>query len=292
VTTSLINSIIAFFSLLKETIQLLQRSLIFVRELQTFEINELIEEINAGNLRYGDKVTITGIFSDLVPVARKLMIPIQDASVFLDSLPCRPFSINGYYCGSIQNFDSKFAADPKGFPIFYKDNTPRPIMDDFSGFTMEIKGTLASIPFAWKRLLDLERPFCINTESIELAGAEKATFGTILWALAKTKKTISKPSEGFILHSDYFWTWVSRIGTSNRYFFVNGGACKIRHGCVNEEFDTIHDFYGINLLDEEEYNAYRHFLEAQTRNWDVEAVFDMTMLSSERISWLKKRIGL
>lgn len=204
-TASMIRDIVTFFSLLRETIRLLKRVIVSIRELQSFEIDRLVEEINAGNLNYGDKVMVTGIFSDFVPVARKLMMPVEDITVPFDPLPCRPFSIDGYHLASLQGFNSKFAADPKGFPLFFKDNTPRPILPILSGLTVSVKGTLMSIPSTWKRLLDLKRPACINAQNIELVGAEKLSFGTILWVLARTNKAFLKPYEGTILHSDRFW---------------------------------------------------------------------------------------
>jgi len=289
--TSMIGDIVAFFSLLRETIRLLKRVVSSIRELQSFEIDRLVEEINAGNLNYGDKVTVTGIFSEFVPIARKLMIPVEGSIVPFDPLPCRPFSIDGYYCASLQDFDSKFAADPGGFPLFFKDNTPRPILSTLSGLTVEIKGTLMSVQPAWKRLLDLKKPACINVQNIEIVGAEKLSFGIVLWAIARAKKDFLKPHEGSILHTDRFWWFTDRLGVSSRYLFMSGGPSKIRHGNMNEQFDTIHDFYGVNLLDEEEYDAHRSALEKRVGRRRIDAQFDMTTLPPENIRWLRKSVG-
>ena len=291
-TSDLIREIVDFFSLLMETIRVLSRVITSLRQFQSFEIDRLIDEINVGNLNYGDKVVVNGVFSDFLPVARGLIIPIEDSSALLDLLPCRPFSISGYYCAALQSYDSKFAADPEGFPLFYKDNTPRPIVPILSGLTVEVKGTLMSIPSTWNKLLDLKKPVCINVDSIEIIGAEKATFGTFLWALGKSKKDFLKPSEGVILQSDKFWWYRNRLGASNKYLIVNGGIRKVRHGDVNEKFDTIHDFYGVNLLDEADFEIRRSALEAQTRQLKISAQFDMTALSVEQTKWLRKKIGL
>jgi len=291
-TIGLISDIVGFFSLLLKTISFLERAVSAIRGLQSFEINRLIEEINAGNLNYGDKVTVNGIFSDFLPIARKLMIPIEDTGTLLDVLPCRPFSINGYHCATLQNFESEFAGDPESLPMFFKDNTPRPIMRIFSGLTVEIKGTLMSIPSTWNRLLNLKKPVCINAESIEIIGAEKVAFGTFLWALGESKESFLEPSEGQILSRDDFWSYTNRLGASNRYLFVNGGISKIRHGNVNEKFDTIHDFYGVNILDEGEYEKCRSYLEARTKRLKIMIQSDMTTLPIEQTEWLRKKIGL
>lgn len=291
-TSSMIRDIVAFFSLLRETIRLLKRVIVSIRELQSFEIDRLMEEINAGNLNYGDKVTVTGIFSDFVPVARNLMMSVQEFVVPFDPLPCKPFSIDGYHCASIQSFDSKIAADPKGFPLFFRDNTPRPILPILSGLTVQVKGTLMSIPSTWKRFLDLQRPVCIDAQNIELVGVEQPSFGTILWALVRARKAFGEPNEGIILSSDRFWWYTYRLGASNRYLFMEGGTHRIRHGELNEEFDTISEFYGVNLLDEEEFRKHKSALDTRIGRRKIDAQFDMTTLPPRQTRWLRKRIGL
>ena len=67
---------------------------------------------------------------------------------------------------------------------------------------------------------------------------------------------------------------------------------KIRHGNVNEEFDTIHDFHGVNLLNEEEYEAHKSALEKRVGRRKIDAQFDMTTLPLENTKWLRERIGL
>jgi hypothetical protein len=291
-TIGLISDIVAFFSLLVKTISVLGRVVTSISGLRSFEIDRLIEEIAIGNLNYGDKVTVSGIFSDFLPITRKLMIPVEDANALVDILPCKPFSINGNYCAALQSFSSKFVSDPNALPIFYKDNTPRPIIQPLSGLSVEIKGTLMSIPSTWSRLLDSKKPICINADSMEMIGAERVTFGTNIWAIVESRKAFLKPFEGRILSGESFWWYTNRMGASNRYLFMNGGVHKRRHGNVNEKFDTICDFYGINILDEQEYEMGKSALEAKTRHRKIIGQYDMAVVPVEQTEWLRKKIGL
>jgi hypothetical protein len=291
-TAFIISNIITFLSLIKETIKSLEQGFSFYKQQKLYEIDELIEQINMGHLKYGDSVAISGLFSDFVPAARKLIMPIQGNDLFFDPLPCRPFPINGYHCGLLQSFDSRFAADPSGLPLFYKDNTTRPIIDNYSGFNMEIKGTLTSIPFHWKNLLDLEKPFGIKVDSIELTGAEVPTFGCFLWAIGLKKADLPKPSEGIMISSNDFFSCVYRISNSKHCLFLNGGGQRILHGKEHDSFDTSIEYHGINLLNDKEYQSHVSFLKHATQNCVIEAEFDMNLLPPNRIAWIKRRIGI
>ena len=154
---------------------------------------------------------------------------------------------------------------------------------------MDIKGTITSIPFAWKNLLDSKKPLGIKVDGIELIGSEKLTFGMLLWALGTPKGAFKKRSNGSIAFSDSYWTLVDKSKDSDQYFFLGGGAQKVRHGSFDEAFDTIYDFHGVNLLDEEAYEAIAKLVLMQAQNYSLQAQFDMNKLVPEQINWLKKR---
>jgi len=284
----ILRDIASFFSLLSSTVKLLRDGTRVLRGTRSLELHELTEEIANGNLEFGTKVVVNAVFSDFVPIARHLAIPARGMVIPLDPLPCRPFPIHGFYCASVQPLDSKCAGATNGFPIFYNDKTRRPIVPLLSGLTVEVRGTLMSIPNEWSQLLELQKPACLEVDSIEIIGSELPYFGLIPWAIAKLK--VSGPrGQGQIIQSNGFWSYTSHL-SSDTYLLMSGSGPTISHGKSNEHWDTVYEFCGINLLDEEKLKAHTGWV--SRKDADIIAHFDMQTLSSTETQWLKQRIGL
>jgi hypothetical protein len=287
-TLDIIRDIASFFSLLSNTVKLLRYGVKVLRETKSLELHELSEEIASGNLEFGTRIVVNAVFSDFVPIARHLAIPTQHMVVPLDPLPCRPFPIHGSYCASIQPLNSKCAGATNGFPIFYKDSTRRPVLPLLSGLTVEVKGTLTSIPNEWSQLLELRRPACLDVDSIEIIGSELQYFGLIPWAIAKLKVS-GRSGQGQLIHGAGSWTYSSHL-TPDTYFLMCGSGPTIRHGKSNESWDTVYEFCGINLMDEEKLKAHTGYV--SRKDADIFAHFDMQTLSYAQTRWLRQKTGL
>ena len=146
-----------------------------------------------------------------------------------------------------------------------------------------------SIPGEWSQLLELKRPACLRADSIEITGVEKRYFGLIPWAIARLTTTPLHRGEGQIIHTKGFWSYNSML-TSDTRFSMNGSGSSTRHGNPDEEWDTIREFRGVNLLNEEELKAHTNWLAAKAGN--VLAQFDMQALSPQQTKWLRYRIGI
>ena len=119
-----IDDILAFFGGLKLTIELNH----YINKLTSeysLEIQELIDLAENAEIDYGSQVNVTGIYSDFVPISRYLTMDLGMGREFnIDPLPCKPFSIEGYYCSTLQHYSSEYAGDPNCIPI-WKGSTHR-----------------------------------------------------------------------------------------------------------------------------------------------------------------------
>ncbi len=289
---SVITDILAFFTLLKLTID----SLLSIKEIlseSTLEIQELVDQIKNAQIDYGSKINVTGIYSDFVPVSRHLIIDLAEYKNCLpiDPIPCRPFSIEGYYCSSIQYYKSEYAGDPECIPVFFKVDTKRPTIPYLSGTTVEIKGKLISIPYIWKKNLDVDAPAGILAKSIDLIGAEKNSFGVLHWKVVRDKNNVLKNGGGQILSSDIFWSFNERID-NQRIFCLNGGKTEFCQGNTDEEYENVYEFYLVNILDEDELKSASEYLSSKFGSSKVDAQWDMVKNPYNQTNWLKQKLGL
>lgn len=205
-----IDDILAFFGGLKLTIELSH----YIEKLTSkysLEILELVDLAENAEIDYGSQVNVTGIYSDFVPISRYLTMDLERVGEFnVDPLPCKPFSVNGYYCSSLQHYSSEYAGDPNCVPIIFKDSTKRPL-SSLSGTTVEVKGKLISIPDIWKKFLDVDSPIGIEANSIEVIEDEKDSFGILLWKIINDKNVPLEVGGGQMISCSCFWSCNTRV---------------------------------------------------------------------------------
>ena len=285
-----IDDILAFFEGLKLTIELRH----YIEKLTSkysLEIQELMDLAENTEIDYGSQVNVTGIYSDFVPISRYLTMDLERVGEFnVDPLPCKPFSINGYYCSALQHYSSEYAGDPNCIPILFKDDTKRSL-SSLSGTTVEVKGKLISIPDIWKKFLDVDTPIGIEANSIEIIEDEKDSFGILLWKIINDEKAPLKVGGGQITFSSSIWSCNTRLD-SHKILCMNGGNAERRHGNNNEAHENILEFYLANILDEEEYNAVSEYLAVKFHDKKADVQYDMVKDPWGQSDWLKKEIGI
>jgi hypothetical protein len=289
---SVISDILTFFEALKLTIG----SYLSIKEIlsqSSLEIQELVDRIENGQIDYGSKINVTGIYSDFVPVSRHLIVDLEKYKYTLpiDPIPCRPFSIEGYYCSSIQYYKSEYAGDPECIPVFFKVDTKRPTIPYLSGTTVEIKGKLISIPDIWKKFLDVDASAGILAKSIDLIGAEKNSFGVLPWKVVRDEHNIFKNFGGQIVSSYTFWSFTERID-NQRILCLNGGKTEFRQGNTDEEYENVHELYLVNILDEDELKSTSEYLSSKFGSSKVDAQWNMVKNPYNQTNWLKQKLGL
>jgi hypothetical protein len=289
---SVISDILTFFEALKLTLTS-YLSIKAILSKTSLEIHELVDQIDHGQIDFGSKITVTGIYSDFVPVSRHIIFDLEKYKYNLpiDPLPCRPFSIKGYYCSSLQFYDSEYAGNPECIPIFFKVDTKRPIISYLSGTTVEIEGKLISIPDIWKKFLDTDAPAGILAKSIDLIGAEKNSFGVLPWKIVRDEKSALKMMGGQLISCDIFWSLNEKID-NQRILCLNGGQADFRLGNVNEEYENVQDLYLVNILDEDELKSASEYLSIKFGTSKVDAQWDMVKTPYNQTNWLREKIGL
>ncbi|MEE8167730.1 MAG: hypothetical protein V3T58_02515 [Candidatus Hydrothermarchaeales archaeon] len=292
---TVIGGILKFFRILKDTIDIL--NLVPEKDKSvSFEFPELLESINQNEIDYGAIVTVTGIYSDFLPISRNITLDTKlekiSAPLMIDPLPCKPFSINDTYCSSLQDFNSEFAGDPNCIPLFFQHETKRPMIKYFSGTTVEIRGKIVSISESWKRFLDTDVLAGIKVDSIDIVGLEKNHFGVLPWKIVNSPDWPSyRVGEGHILGADFFWSSNYRID-KNKVMCINGGKMEVVHGERNEPYETIENLYLVNLLDENQLEGASQYLSAKFKPKKADVQWDMVRDPKSQTNWLKNQIGI
>lgn len=286
-----LDDVIQFYSAYKMAVETLTKARGII-DAQTIHVGDFFSSIERSDLEYGTDIQIQGVFSDFVPIAREMVFDIPEYAVDfeVDPLPCKPFPIQGYRCGSLQHGSSSFAGHPKCIPVFYEIDTRRPIDEYLSGYHAIISGKLVSLPDKWGKFLDIETPVGIKANSIEIQNSRRSDVGIYLWKIVKdSDRGDLKPGEGFILTTGVNWQGNFSI-SDDRILCMIGGKSRLRHGDSNEDDENIQELYLANLAEEETFKSHSNYYNSLFPESPIDAQWDMSVQEPNQTKWLRNQL--
>lgn len=162
-------------------------------------VSEIREELQSGELHFGDQISVIGTFSEYLPFVDPKFI-LKEERPIENALPhtARLKPVDDVYCGALFPPDQKDAYAKETIPIFYGIDSP--MLNHSTGEMLGLKCKIIQVPLMYRNLISENENFIFEKED----GA-KVSFGL----------EVLKPSPYGLVDSFKINTWL--VGNLNPY---------------------------------------------------------------------------
>jgi len=128
-----------------------------------YTITEIRDQLQSGELHFGDKITVLGTFSEYVPFIDPKYI-LKEVRSFPKSLPrtTRLEAIDDVYCGALFSLDQKDSFTEEVIPIFYGIDSR--MLEHSTGEMLETKCKITQVPMMYRNLINRNELFAFEKE--------------------------------------------------------------------------------------------------------------------------------
>jgi len=226
-----------------------------------YVITEIKEDLESGELHFGDEVRVIGTFSEYLPfVDIKHILKQSDKFFTTFSHTARIEPIKDIYCGSLYSLDQKNAFADEVIPLFY--GIEAKMIEHYTGEMLELKCRIKQIPeiytdvikkhdyYVFQKEDNLFIPFGLEVLEVEPYGIVNS-FKINTWLLGNLEPYPQFKSTDQTCPSCYY---------SFMFMKVDPLDWPIKFGCKNLEkiendpsYDVIQDTLEFRKLDQDEY---------------------------------------
>ncbi len=173
------------------------------------EFEEIKERIQNGDLRFGDKITVVGTYSEFVPFINmsQIVLNTTEKESYLPPLPTFGTSkiepMQDEHVGALLNENSRgIYAGSESIPIFFSQKYSKnsiKTLNSITGDIIELEGVISPLPTVWKDIViasdffsvdrgdGFAHPFCLKVSDVDQYGIHLDEFRGDLWSLAHFK---------------------------------------------------------------------------------------------------------
>ncbi|NIO21680.1 MAG: hypothetical protein GTN76_13345 [Candidatus Aenigmarchaeota archaeon] len=129
-----------------------------------YEVGEIKENMQTGELHFGDKITVLGTFSEYLPFIDPEFILKEEARLLPQALPrtARIDAIDDIYCGALFSLDQDNAFANEVIPIFHSIDSR--MIEHFTGEMLELECKVIGVPLAYKGIINQNKFFTFEKE--------------------------------------------------------------------------------------------------------------------------------
>lgn len=127
-----------------------------------YTITEIKDQLQSGELHFGDKITVLGTFSEYVPfIDPKYILKERSFPKFLPRTT-RLEAIDDVYCGALFPLDQKDSFAEEVMPIFYDIDSK--MLEHSTGEMLETKCKITQVPEMYRNLINRNEFFAFEKE--------------------------------------------------------------------------------------------------------------------------------
>jgi len=234
-----------------EAIQFINRiSKISEYNKKEYEIKEIKQDLESGELHFGNQVKVLGTFSEYIPFLdiKRMLDTYKSENIFNFTHTTRINSINDTFCGGLYELDETKAYSENVIPLFYHKDSQ--ILEHFTGEMLELQCKIKQVPDSYANLIsnnksfvfekeeNLDIPFGLEVIDVKPYGLQD-TFKVNSWLIGNLNPypVVKKGGKEICQNCDNSFTF-SKIDPLDWPFKL---GCKSEKSLEKEENDTVNN---------------------------------------------------